>query len=397
MREQKVELSKRLMKNKDYTVRVIAINMYKDPTDTIPDEVIQAGLKDRSMHVNAATISACMKHNIAISPTIIYKFMTRNKTILNSAMHIWEYHSEALETILKSKLTHEEIPLEIIKNGITSNDMSTSLAAMKVCAGRDDVPLEWIERGLKNNWWDIREAAMNVCAGRDDVPLEWIEEKLQDEKDPGLRATAIKIYASRVNVPFEWIEENLKYPNGNVRMAAASLCAGRDDIPLEWIEDGLNNSKSTVIRFAAINACIGRDDIPLEWIKERLFNNDFLHIQLAAVQCFKTKNLPIPLKRTFEPPDVVYKKCINGVIVCAEIPADAQVRGVEGCKCRADKAKIIDIIGGTYGEKVGISTFDNSTLYFVGDEVNIEDFNYSNEECSTGFHFFCTEKEAKKY
>ena len=115
------------------------------------------------------------------------------------------------------------------------------------------------------------------------------------------------------------------------------------------------------------------------------------------MQYLKVNNLPVPLKRTFEPPAVVYKKCLNNVIVCAEIPVDAQVRGEEGRKCRVDKAKIIDIIGDFYGEKVGVSTYDCSALYFIGDEIEIEDFDFSDAECSTGFHFFCTKEQAEKY
>ena len=85
------------------------------------------------------------------------------------------------------------------------------------------------------------------------------------------------------------------------------------------------------------------------------------------------------------------------VIVVAEIPKDAQVRGGYGRKCRADKAIIKEIIGDFCGEKVGISVFDKTTAYYAGDEVKIDDFDMSNEECSTGFHFFCTREEAEAY
>ena len=105
----------------------------------------------------------------------------------------------------------------------------------------------------------------------------------------------------------------------------------------------------------------------------------------------------IPVIRTIKPPKTVYKKCLSGVIVCAEIPDNAQIRGSYGSKCRTNKAVITDIIGDFYGEKVGISSFDKKTAYYVGDKIEIENFDYSCEECSTGFHFFCTLKEAKEY
>ena len=135
-------------------------------------------------------------------------------------------------------------------------------------------------------------------------------------------------------------------------------------IPVEVIERGLTDSDLRV-RAAAMNACNGRSDIPVI--------------------------------RTIKPPKTVYKKCLGGVIVCAEIPDNAQIRGSYGSKCRTNKAVITDIIGDFYGEKVGISSFDKKTTYYVGDEIEIEDFDYSCKECSTGFHFFCTLKEAKEY
>lgn len=135
-------------------------------------------------------------------------------------------------------------------------------------------------------------------------------------------------------------------------------------IPVEVIERWLTDSDWR-IRTAAMNACNGRSDIPVI--------------------------------RTIEPPKTVYKKCLGGVIVCAKIPNNAQVRGSYGSKCRTNKAVITDIIGDFCGEKVGISSFDKKTTYYVGDEIEIEDFDYSYKECSTGFHFFCTLEEAKEY
>lgn len=88
---------------------------------------------------------------------------------------------------------------------------------------------------------------------------------------------------------------------------------------------------------------------------------------------------------------------MGGIIVVAEIPKDAQVRGNFGCKCRASKAVIKNVIGDLCGESVGISKFDLRTLYYAGDEIEIDNFDYSNAECSTGFHFFCTKQEAKNY
>jgi hypothetical protein len=199
---------------------------------------------------------------------------------------------------------------------------------------------------------------MNACVGRD-VPLEVMEKGLKDE---------------------DW----------DVRSAAMKACVGRD-VPLEVIEKGLTDEDLSV-RTAAMNACAGRD-VPLEVIEKGL-KDKACDVRKAAVNASGRER---PLLQTFEPPETVYKKCLNDVIVCATIPKDAQVRGNFGQKCRANKAIITDVIGDFYGEPVGFSIYDSSVYYYKGDEVIIEDFDMSDEECSTGFHFFCTREEAKNY
>lgn len=88
---------------------------------------------------------------------------------------------------------------------------------------------------------------------------------------------------------------------------------------------------------------------------------------------------------------------MGDVIVVATIPDDAEIRGGYCNKYRANKAKIIDIIGTFGGVKVGVSMYDKRTTYFVGDEVCVDNFDLFDNECSTGFHFFCDIEQAKKY
>ena len=172
----------------------------------------------------------------------------------------------------------------------------------------------------------------------------------------------MKCKVLRNSVKLEIIEKWLKDSDCDVRRAAMKACNGRE-VPIEIIEKWLKDSRGCV-RQAAMNACNGRE---------------------------------VLVKRTFNPPTRVYKKCWNGIIVVAEIPDDAYVRGYEGCECRASKAKIVDIFGDFGGEKIGISLNDGETCYFIGDEVEIDNFDMSFEECSTGFYFFCTEREARDY
>ena len=163
-------------------------------------------------------------------------------------------------------------------------------------------------------------------------------------------------------------------------------------ITLEIIERGLSDGDWRV-REAAMNACKGRE-VPIEIIERGLRDEDS-DVREAAMNACKGREVP-PI-RTFEPPEMVYKKCIAGVIVIAEIPKDAQVIGQFGEKCRASKARIIDIEGDFLGEKIGISNFDRLTSYRIGDEIVVDDFDISFEKCAAGFHFFCSKDEAVNY
>ena len=137
-------------------------------------------------------------------------------------------------------------------------------------------------------------------------------------------------------------------------------------------------------------------EISLETIERGLKDSD-CDVRTAAMNACVRLGYEIPLIRTIEPPEKVYKKCVGNVIVVASIPDDAEIRGNINGKCRTNKAKIVDIIGDFAGEKVGISVWDKKTTYFIGDNIEIDNFDRSFEECSTGFHFFCTKEQAEAY
>jgi HEAT repeat protein len=209
---------------------------------------------------------------------------------------------------------------------------------------KKQIPVEVIERGLQDSNWRVRVAAMNACQSRD-IPVEVIERGLQDS---------------------DW----------RVREAAMNACQSRD-IPVEVIERGLQDSNWRV-REAAMNACQGKD-IPVEVIERLLQDSDY-DVRAAAINACRIKGIGIPLIRTIEPPETVYKKCLSGVIVCASIPSDAQIRGSKGKKCRTNHAIVTKVIGNYHGEPVGISTYDKTTTYYEGDEIIIDDFDLSDEE-----------------
>lgn len=198
---------------------------------------------------------------------------------------------------------------------------------------------------------------------------------------------------------FDVIKKWLASDDENVRYVAMLACKGRD-VPLDIIIQGLDDNDFGV-RAAAMDICQDLD-VPFDILKQWL-TDDECNVRAAAVQYIKNNNINIDIEsiyvpyRAIEPPKKVYKKCMGGVIVVATIPDDAEIRG--GCcnKYRANKAKIIDIIGTFGGVKVGVSIYDKRTTYFVGDEVCVDNFDLFDNECSTGFHFFCDIEQAKKY
>jgi regulator of RNase E activity RraB len=166
------------------------------------------------------------------------------------------------------------------------------------------------------------------------------------------------------------------------------------EITIETIMKMLKDSDWRV-RKAAMNACQGKD-VPLEVIERGLKDSD-CDVRKAAMNAYKINGIEVPVTRSFEPTTKVYKKCVGDVIVIAKIPKSAHVRGMVGKKCRASEAIIVDIIGELCGQQVGISKHNPKCVYEIGDHVVIDDFDFSEEECSTGYHFFCTEDEAKNY
>jgi len=91
---------------------------------------------------------------------------------------------------------------------------------------------------------------------------------------------------------------------------------------------------------------------------------------------------------------IAFKKC-KGLIVKLEIPSDAKRSSATTLKCRASKAKCLEIETGL--NEIS-SDYDSSFIYRVGETVEVTDFNEDRwNECSTGIHFFMSKDVAKNY
>ncbi|WP_438285906.1 DUF5758 domain-containing protein [Bifidobacterium bifidum] len=90
------------------------------------------------------------------------------------------------------------------------------------------------------------------------------------------------------------------------------------------------------------------------------------------------------------------------IIVKLLIPADAQRSNSTGRKCRASKARILDLQdkqgNSLPPDTTARSAYDQNFTYKKGETVHVEDFDTNRwHECAPGIHFFITRIEAVGY
>lgn len=92
----------------------------------------------------------------------------------------------------------------------------------------------------------------------------------------------------------------------------------------------------------------------------------------------------------------------KSVIVKLLIPADAQRSNATGRKCRASKARVLDLQdkqgNSLPPDTTAYSGHDTDFTYKKGETVHVEDFDTNRwKECAPGIHFFITRIEAVEY
>ena len=91
---------------------------------------------------------------------------------------------------------------------------------------------------------------------------------------------------------------------------------------------------------------------------------------------------------------VAWKKCRNDVLVKLLIPLHAKRSNATGRKCRAERALVLEVIGGEHG----LSFYDQTTVYRKGELVHCDKWNDNRWcECGGGIHFFLTREEAAAF
>ena len=90
------------------------------------------------------------------------------------------------------------------------------------------------------------------------------------------------------------------------------------------------------------------------------------------------------------------------IIVKLLIPADAQRSNGTGRKCRASKARVLDLQdmqgNSLPPDTTAYSGYDTDFTYKKGETVSVADFDTNRwNECASGIHFFITRIEAAEY
>ena len=90
------------------------------------------------------------------------------------------------------------------------------------------------------------------------------------------------------------------------------------------------------------------------------------------------------------------------VIVKLLIPSDAQRSNATGRKCRASKARVLDLQdkqgNSLPPDTTAYSSYDADFTYKKGETIHVENFDTNRwNECAPGIHFFITRIEAVEY
>ena len=165
------------------------------------------------------------------------------------------------------------------------------------------------------------------------------------------------------------------------------------------------NLRYANLRYANLNcACLHGADLSHAELRGADLSgadlSDANHVQLSIA---KTSILPdecdiIGWKKAYVDDTMPPKP----VIVKLLIPADAQRSNATGRKCRASKARVLDLQdkqgNSLPPDTTAHSGYDTDFTYKKGETIHVEDFDTNRwNECAPGIHFFITRIEAAEY
>lgn len=144
-----------------------------------------------------------------------------------------------------------------------------------------------------------------------------------------------------------------------------------------------------------------------------LSDADLRHADLSHADLSDANHVQLSIAKTSILPDegdiIGWKKAWTddtmppkSVIVKLLIPADAQRSNATGRKCRASKARVLDLQdkqgNSLPPDTTAYSGHDTDFTYKKGETIHVEDFDTNRwKECAPGIHFFITRIEAAEY
>lgn len=144
-----------------------------------------------------------------------------------------------------------------------------------------------------------------------------------------------------------------------------------------------------------------------------LSDADLSHADLSHANLSDANHVQLSIAKTSILPDegdiIGWKKAWTddtmppkSVIVKLLIPADAQRSNATGRKCRASKARVLDLQdkqgNSLPPDTTAYSGHDTDFTYKKGETIHVEDFDTNRwKECAPGIHFFITRIEAAEY
>ena len=118
---------------------------------------------------------------------------------------------------------------------------------------------------------------------------------------------------------------------------------------------------------------------------------------LSGADLSRAKNADLAFAQTSIVPEgslIVWKKCMNRVIVKLRVPEEAKRSNASGRNCRFEFVDVLEL----FGADVGISQHDQKTEYRVGQRVTCDKWDADRwNECSGGIHAFLTRIEAENF
>lgn len=346
--------------------------LYSDKKTSVPDNFLEILLG----------ISSFSGGDFA---SMIFGEVCRRRNALFNTFPPEEYEDFYRARIIFDYVTSNPISSSMIRKWFRSDKWYYTLAGLYGCLLLPDYIDfdDLFELFLESVDSDTLDAILQVCAEKNLSNIHW--QKLYDKSGSTTKRIMVMKYAGLCKCNLIFFPENLAT---HEERAALRYIACQDSFFDYYWKSG-----EPEMREAMLYYLIGKTTVPQTVVRSGLSSKD-PWVRNAALELGASCDL-VSI-RDIEPPAIVYKKCCNDVILSASIPSFAHVRGY-GDQGRASSAIITEIRGGFCGEKVGISMFDHKTTYRVGDKVEIPDFDYSSEECTTGFHFFTDYEKARKF